>query len=242
MPVSTSSSGVRAIYLYIQFLNFARVLGQEYTAALRILVFHQFCHQLCSQDTIFHRHALQDAACWIKCGIAQLFRVHFAKTFEAFELQILRISVCTDKLVTFLIVEQPDYFSLIFDRIERRAGDIDMTALDQIAEVLMEQRQKQALNMQAIHVGISGDNDTIKFESADIKDIARARAQDIDNRANLFVFDDTFQIRLRHVQRLALQFEHGLKVGEASLPGTAAGGVALNDEEFCSRSIGSIAT
>ena len=58
--------------------------------------------------------------------------------------------------------------------------------------------------MQPVHVGIGGDDDAIKFESADIENITRASAQNIDNRADLFVFDDTFQVRLSDIQWLTL--------------------------------------
>src|SRR5579885_2493234 len=227
--------------LYIQFFDLTRMFGQEAAASFRVLIFHQLRDQLCRQHAIFHRDALEDAAGGVKGGVAQFFRVHLTQSFEAFEFQPLSVGVRGDELLPRLVIEQPDDLAFVFDRIERRAGDIDMAALDQVAELLVEERQQETLDVQPIHVGIGGDDDAMELQTADVEAVARPRAKHIDNRAYLLVFYDAFQVGLCHIERLAFELEYRLKLGETSLTGAPTGAVALDDEQFSARWIAGVA-
>ena len=44
-----------------------------------------------------------------------------------------------------------------------------MPTLDQVAKLLVEEGQQQALNMQAVHIGVGSDNHAVKLKTADIK-------------------------------------------------------------------------
>ncbi len=46
-----------------------------------------------------------------------------------------------------LVIQQPRYFSLILNRVERRTCNKDVPAFDQVAEFLVKQRKQQALDV-----------------------------------------------------------------------------------------------
>ena len=107
-----------------------------------------------------------------------------------------------------------------------------MPSLDQIAKFLVEEREQQALNVQSVHIGIGSDDDAVELQATNIEGVASSGSQHIDDRANLFVFDDTFQVRFGDIEWFSLKLEHGLKFGETPLTSTATGRVTFYDEEF----------
>src|SRR5712692_1302035 len=116
-----------------------------------------------------------------------------------------------------------------------------MPALDQVAELLVEERQQQALNMQTINIRVGGDDHAVELETSDVEGVARAGSQHVDDGTDLLVFDDALQIGLCHVERLALELEHRLEIGETPLTGAATGGVSFHNEQFSARGIVRIA-
>src|SRR5436853_5828143 len=107
-----------------------------------------------------------------------------------------------------------------------------MALLDELTKLLVKKGKQQALDVQAIHIGVSGDDHAIELEATDIEEIARPGTKHIDDCPDLFVLDEAGQIGLGYVERLAFELEHGLKLREASRTSTTAGGVAFHDEEF----------
>src|SRR5215469_5401200 len=170
------------ILLYVQLFNLACVFSQEGAAGLRVLIFHQFRHQSRCQHSILYGHALEGATGRIKDGFTQFLRIHLTQAFETLELQSFSVWMGLDELLPRLIVQQPGNFTLVLDRIERRAGNVDMTLLDQFTKLLVEKGKQQALDMQSIHIGVGGDDHTIELEATDIKEIARPGTKYIYNR------------------------------------------------------------
>src|SRR5947209_7857793 len=112
-----------------------------------------------------------------------------------------------------------------------------MPMLDQVGELLVEERQQQTLDMQAINVSVSGNNHLVEFKTANIKHIACSRSQHVNDRANLFVLHNALQISFGNIEWLAFELEHSLELREASLSSTSTGRIALDDEQFSARGI-----
>ena len=66
--------------------------------------------------------------------------------------------------------------------------------------------------MQAVHVGIGGDDDAVEFQAADIEHITGTCAKHVDDGAYLFILNDTLQIGFRHVERFAFQLQDSLEI------------------------------
>src|SRR5436853_2825825 len=106
----------------------------------------------------------------------------------------------------------------------------------------MEQGQQETLNMQSIDISIGGNNHTIEVETADVKGITRPGAEHINNRTDLFVFNNAFQVRLGYIERLPFEFENCLELRETPLASTSTSGIALDDIQFRPRVIIGVAT
>ena len=73
------------------------------------------------------------------------------------------------KLKASIVIQQPERLALIFDRVQWGTGNIHVTLLDEVTKFLVKEREQQALNVQAVYIGISGDDDTMKLQAADVK-------------------------------------------------------------------------
>ena len=107
-----------------------------------------------------------------------------------------------------------------------------MAPLDQLGELLVEEGQQQALDVQAVHVGVGEEDDPPELEPGVVEGGAGAAAEHGQDGADLLVLHDPLQVGLGHVEGLAAQLEHGLELGEAPLGGGAPGGVPLHDEQL----------
>ena len=87
-----------------------------------------------------------------------------------------------------------------------------MSSFDQIAKFLVKQCEQQALDVQPIHIGICGNDDSMELQATDIKGIAGTGTQHIDDRAYLFILDDTLQLSSSDIQRFPFELEHRLKL------------------------------
>src|SRR5207244_7702130 len=109
-------------------------------------------------------------------------------------------STGSDKLLPRLIIQQPDDLAFVFDGIKWRTGNVDIAAFDQVAELLIKKCEQQALDVQAVHIGVGSDDHTLEFEAADLERVAGASAYDIDNSTDFLVLDDALQIGLRDIE------------------------------------------
>ena len=97
----------------------------------------------------------------------------------------------------------------------------------------IEEGQHQRADMGAVDVGVRHDDDLVIAQLVGVELVAAdARAERGDQRADLFGRQHLVETRALDIQDLAAQRQHRLVFAIAALLGGAAGGVALDDEEF----------
>jgi hypothetical protein len=120
-----------------------------------------------------------------------------------------------------------------FDLVERRLGDVEVAALDDVGEVAVEERQQQRADVRAVDVGVRHDDDGVVAQLADVVVVgADAGAERGDQGDDLLAGEHLVDAGLLDVEDLAAQREDRLGLAVASLLGRAAGRVALDDEEL----------
>ncbi len=116
--------------------------------------------------------------------------------------------------------------------VERRLGDIEVAALDQLRHLPVEEGQQQGADVGAVDVGVGHDDDLVVAHLVGVEVVAAdAGAQRRDQGADLLGAQHLVEAGALDVQDLAAQRQHGLVLAVAGLLGRAAGGVALDDEE-----------
>jgi len=127
---------------------------------------------------------------------------------------------------------------LALDLVERRLGDVDEAALDQLRHLPVEERQQQRADVRAVHVGVGHDDDLVVARLLDVElVVADARADGGDHRADFLVAEHPVEARLLDVEDLAAQRQDGLELAVAALLGRAAGRIALHQEQLAQRRI-----
>ena len=109
------------------------------------------------------------------------------------------------------------------DAIQWRQGNIDLTGFDHWPHVLVEKRQQKNLDVSPIVIGISHDDDLVVIGVCDVELTADPRANRIDDRIKLFVFQDVIQLGLFRIENLTTQWQDRLKLSIAPLLGTPTG-------------------
>ena len=119
------------------------------------------------------------------------------------------------------------------DLVERRLGDVEVAALDQLAHLAVEEGQQQGPDVGAVHVGVGHDDDAVVAQLGDVEVVlADAGAQGGDQGADLLGGEHLVEAGLLHVEDLALERQDGLELAVAPLLGRAAGRVALDQVQF----------
>ena len=119
------------------------------------------------------------------------------------------------------------------DLVERRLGDVEVAALDQLRHLPVEEGQQQRADMRAVDVGVGHDDDLVVAQLVGVELVAAdAGAERGDQRADLLAAQHLVEARALDVEDLAAQRQHRLEFAVAALLGGAAGRVALDDEEF----------
>lgn len=116
--------------------------------------------------------------------------------------------------------------------VERRLGEVDVAALDELGHLAVEERQQERADVRAVHVGIGHDDDLVVAGLRDVPFLREAAADGRDERADLVVREHAVDARLLDVQHLAAQGQDRLDRTVASGLGGTAGGIALHEEEF----------
>ena len=130
-----------------------------------------------------------------------------------------------------------------FDAVERRLGDVDVTALDQALHLTIKEGQQQSADVGAVHIGVRHDDDLVVtglggIEATDrLVAFADAGAAGGDQGADFLVGEHLVDAGLLGVNEFAAQREDGLETTVAALFGGAAGGVALDNVELGQRGI-----
>ena len=110
------------------------------------------------------------------------------------------------------------------DFVERRLGDVEMAAVDQLRHLPVEERQQQRADMGAVDVGVRHDDDLVVAQLVDVELLAAdAGAERGDQRADLLAAQHLVEARALDVEDLAAQRQHRLEFAVAALLGGAAG-------------------
>jgi hypothetical protein len=114
--------------------------------------------------------------------------------------------------------------------VERRLGDVEVSALDQRGHLTEEERQQQRANMGAVDVGVGHDDDAVIAQLVGVEILADAGAERSNQRSDLLARQHLVDPRAFDIEDLAPQRQHRLKLAITALLGGAAGGIALHDE------------
>src|SRR3954471_4690488 len=125
----------------------------------------------------------------------------------------------------------------LLELVERRLGDVDVARLDQILHLAEEQREDERADVRAFHVGVRHEDHLVVAGALEVELVAHAGPDRRDERLDLLVAQHLVDARTLHVEDLAAQGQHGLRVAVATLLGRAAGGVALDDEDLAQRGV-----
>src|SRR4051794_14327470 len=125
----------------------------------------------------------------------------------------------------------------LLELVERRLGDVDVAGLDQVLHLAEEQREDERADVRAVHVGVRHQDHLVVAGALEVELVAHAGPDRRDERLDLLVAQHLVDARTLHVEDLAAQGQHGLRVAVATLLGRAAGGVALDDEDLAQRGV-----
>ena len=137
-----------------------------------------------------------------------------------------------------VILERPLVLEILLgfaarDFVERRLRDVEMAAVDDLAHLPVEERQQQRADMGAVDVGVGHDDDLVVAQLVDGEFVgADAGAERGDQRADLLRRQHLVHARALDVEDFSAQRQYRLEFAIAALLGAAAGGIALDDEQF----------
>ena len=121
----------------------------------------------------------------------------------------------------------------LLDFVERRLGDVDVAAQDQLLHVAEEEGEQQRADVGAVDVGIRHQDQLAVTKLVEREVVfADAGAERRDHGADFFVAQHLVVAGLFHVQDFALQRQDGLVAAVAALLGGAAGGFTLDQVEL----------
>src|SRR5580704_4965058 len=124
--------------------------------------------------------------------------------------------------------------------VERRLGNEEMAAIDDLLHVAEKEGEKQGADMAAVDIGIGHDDDLVVAQLVGIEVLAAritadARAERCDQRADLLRGEHLVEAGALDIEDLAAQRQHRLVFPRTPLLRRAAGGIALDEEQlgFC---------
>ena len=123
-------------------------------------------------------------------------------------------------------------FDLVADAEQRRLGDVDVAAFDQLVHLAVEEREQQRADVRAVDVGVGHDDDAAVAALGEVLVFADAGADGGDHAADFLVGEDLVFARFVGVDDLAAQGEDGLVLAHAAAFGAAAGRVAFHEVEL----------
>ena len=107
---------------------------------------------------------LEEAGLRVHGRLVQLFRRHFAQTFESGNRDILLVFDFGHDLVLFVFVEQVAFLLANLEFVQRRHGEVNMACVNQRAHVAEEEREEKRLDVRAVHISIGHDDDFVVAE------------------------------------------------------------------------------
>ena len=85
------------------------------------------------------------------------------------------------------------------DAIERRLGDINISAFDDLPEIAVEKREQQRADVRAVNVGIGHDDDLVIAQIFHIEFLADRGADRDDKRADFGVREHLVEPRALNI-------------------------------------------
>ena len=118
------------------------------------------------------------------------------------------------------------------DAVERRHGDVDMSALDKLLHLAVEEGEDQRPDVRAVHVCVGHDDHSVVTELRDVELVADAGSDRGDHRLDLEVREHLVDPVLFGVDDLPAQRQDRLEETITSVDRRAAGRVALHEEKL----------
>ena len=165
-------------------------------------------------------------------GFAELLRVHLAEALEARDLDLLALELGPLELGAVGVVAGVGRLGARGQAVERRLGEEQMAAADQLGHFLEEEGHQQGRDMGAVDVGVGHDDDPLVAQRVLGPFVAGAAAQRLLEVGDFLVGADLVGGGRGDVQDLAADRQDRLGLAVARLLGRAAGAVALDDEQL----------
>jgi hypothetical protein len=126
----------------------------------------------------------------------------------------------------------------VLDLVQRRLGDVDVAALDQLGHLAVEEGEQQGADVGAVDVGVGHQDDAVVAQLLGLVVVlADAGAERGDQGGDFLALQQLVEARLLDVEDLALERQDRLELAVAALLGRAAGGVALDEVELAQRGV-----
>ena len=136
-------------------------------------------------------------------------------------------------MVFFQFVFEIALLFAVFGFVQRRLGDVDVAAFDQLGHLAVEEGQEQGADVRAVHVGIGHDDDAVVAQFFGIEFFfADACAQSGNQRGDFLAGQHFFKTCFFDVQNFTFERQNRLEFAVAALHGGTACGVALDEVEF----------
>ena len=217
-------------------VDVCRVRGYEVLTTLDILA-HELVDHAVHLVHVLDGHLAQGSLLWLHGGLPQLLGVHFAQALVALHVVLARvIEVIHAFLERLVVVEVLQYLArarvLLLQTVERRAGNVDIAAVDELGHEAEEEGQQQDGDVCTIDVGIGHDDDAVVACFVGIEFLAHARTDGGDERADGVGGKRAVLGNALHVQDLAAQGQNSLIAALTCLLGRTTCGIALDDVEL----------
>ena len=132
-------------------------------------------------------------------------------------------------LLQLMIILDVAFLLAVLDLVQRRLGNVDMSALDQLRHLPVEEGEQQGADVRAVHVRVGHDDDAVVAQLVGVVFVlADAGAERGDQRGDFLRRDQLVETRFFDVQDFAFQRQDRLEFAIAALLGGAAGGIALD--------------
>src|SRR3990172_512597 len=121
-----------------------------------------------------------DAPGGVHGRLPELLRVHLTETLVALDVH-LAVLEAADVGVLLLIVVHPAGLLAVLDAVQRRLGDVQVAAVDQVAHVAEEEGEVEGADVGAVYVGVGHDDDAVVTELGGVELLAETGAEGGDH-------------------------------------------------------------
>ena len=130
----------------------------------------------------------------------------------------------------FVVLEVAKLLTLLH-LVERRLRDVEISLVDQLRHLAIEERQQQCADVRTVDVRVGHDDDLMVTELFDVEVVATldAAAERRDQRADLRARNHLFETRAFDVEDLSAQRKNRLEAAVSALLCAATRRIALDD-------------